>query len=174
MKREGEPDPVAGPEGPGELGEVAAFAEDLRMAFPETAVPPARQEAHLAAIVQAAGLLADKGESTLGSTSKAHGLHEGASGLPKPRRKPVFKTRTAKIGIAAAIGVMSLGGLATAGALPGPVQHTVASMGSAVGIDLPDPNDAQNNDAQVGEPDAQNNDAQGQSGDQGNAQGQGA
>ena len=50
---------------------LGLFLEDVRGAFPTE--PSLAEEAHLAAIVQAAQLLADKGEPAVRSASKADG-----------------------------------------------------------------------------------------------------
>lgn len=141
MKRDGDADGSTGAESPDESRELEAFAEDLRSAFPHAPVEPASQQAHLVAMMEAAQLLADKGGSTVRSTSNAQGPERQASGLPKLRRRPVFKSLAAKITAVAVVVTASLGGLATAGALPRAVQHGVATAANAVGIDLPDPND---------------------------------
>ncbi len=63
---------------------LGLFLQDVGGAFP--AEPSLAEEAHLAAIVQAAQLLADKGEPAVRSASKADGRAPHASGLPKRRR----------------------------------------------------------------------------------------
>jgi hypothetical protein len=93
----------------------------VRGAFP--AEPSLAGEAQLAAIVQAAQLLADKGEPAVRSASKAGGRARHASGLPKRRRVirkvPLMRSLAAKV-VAGLVVLMSMfGGLALAGALPG-------------------------------------------------------
>jgi TATA-binding protein-associated factor Taf7 len=100
---------------------LGLFLEDVRGAFP--AEPSLAEEAHLVAIVQAAQLLADKGEPATRPASKAHGRAPHVSGLPKRRRVivkvPLMRSLTAKV-VAGAVVLMSMfGGLAFAGALPG-------------------------------------------------------
>ena len=97
------------------------FLQDVGGAFP--AEPSLAEEAHLAAIVQAAQLLADKGEPAVRSASKADGRGRHASGLPKRRRGivkvPLMRSLAAKV-VAGLVVLMSMfGGLAFAGALPG-------------------------------------------------------
>jgi hypothetical protein len=166
-QHQGEPDPLLGPEGPGEAEDLAGFLGDLRLAFPKLRVEPRDERVHLAAVVEAARLLADTGEATARSTSETNRPGDQASGLSKPRRRrPMFKTRASKIAVVAVAAVTSLGGLATAGALPRPVQHTVASLADAVGVNLPDP-DEQGDQNDQG--DAVTSSDQGDQNDQGDA-----
>jgi cobalamin biosynthesis protein CobT len=100
---------------------LGLFLQDVDGAFP--AEPLLADEAHLAAIVQAAQLLADKGEPAVRSASKADGRAPHASGLPKRRRvimkAPLMRSLAAKV-VAGLVVLMSMfGGLALAGALPG-------------------------------------------------------
>ena len=100
---------------------LGLFLQDVGGAFP--AEPSLAEVAHLAAIVQAAQLLADKGEPAVRSASKADGRAPHASGLPKRRRVimkvPLMRSLAAKV-VAGLVVLMSMfGGLALAGALPG-------------------------------------------------------
>ena len=100
---------------------LGLFLEDVRGAFP--AEPSLEEETHIAGIVQAAQLLADKGEPAVRSASKADGRARHASGLPKRRRVimkvPLMRSLAAKV-VAGLVVLMSMfGGLALAGALPG-------------------------------------------------------
>jgi hypothetical protein len=100
---------------------LGLFLQDVGGAF--AAEPSLTEEAHLAAIVQAAQLLADKGEPAVRSASKADGRARHASGLPKRRRVimkvPLMRSLAAKV-VAGLVVLMSMfGGLALAGALPG-------------------------------------------------------
>ena len=106
---------------------LALFLQDVGDAFradPSVAAEPSlAEEAHLVAIVQAAQLLADKGELAVRSASKADGRVPDASGLPKRRREimkvPLMRSLAAKV-VAGLVVLMSMfGGLALAGALPG-------------------------------------------------------
>ena len=100
---------------------LGLFLQDVGGAFP--AGVPLAEEPHLAAIVQAAQLLADKGEPAVRSASKADGRARHASWLPKRRRVimkvPLMRSLAAKV-VAGLVVLMSMfGGLALAGALPG-------------------------------------------------------
>ena len=100
---------------------LGLFLQDVGGAFP--AEPSLAEEAHLAAIVHSAQLLADKGEPAVRSASKADGRARHASGLPKRRRVimkvPLMRSLAAKV-VAGLVVLMSMfGGLALAGALPG-------------------------------------------------------
>ncbi len=100
---------------------LGLFLQDVGGAFPAEA--SLAEEAHLAAIVRAAQLLADKGEPAVRSASKAGGRARHASGLPKRRRVimkvPLMRSLAAKV-VAGLVVLMSMfGGLALAGALPG-------------------------------------------------------
>jgi hypothetical protein len=163
-QHQGESDRLLDPEGPREAEDLAGFLGDLRLAFPKLRVEPRDERAHLAAMVEAARLLAGTGEASARSTSETNRPGDQASGLSKPRRRrPMFKTRASKIAVVAVAAVTSLGGLATAGALPRPVQHTVASLADAVGVNLPD-SDEQGD---------QNDQGDTESGDQGDQNDQG-
>ena len=114
---------LLGRETPKTLEEQALglFLQDVGGAFP--AEPPLAEGAHLASIVQAAQLLADKGEPAVRSASRADGRAQYASGLPKRRRVimkvPLMRSLAAKV-VAGLVVLMSMfGGLALAGALPG-------------------------------------------------------
>jgi len=100
---------------------LGLFLQDVRGAFP--AEPSLAEEAHLAAIVHSAQLLATKGEPAVRSASKADGRALHASGRPKRRRVivklPLMRSLAAKV-VAGLVVLMSMfGGLALAGALPG-------------------------------------------------------
>lgn len=122
---------------------VATFVRDLGSAFPERSTE--RLEAgHVAAMLEAAHLATDKGESALQPTSKAHGPAGRVSGLPKSWRERVamkiriaLATRMAKIALVAIAMVLAFSGVALAGMLPASVQDAVADTVKAVGLDLP-------------------------------------
>jgi hypothetical protein len=59
-----------------------------------------------------------------------------------PERRPRRRGALRPVAVVAAAGAVLFGGLATAGALPGPVQRTTADVTSHVGIDLPGHTDA--------------------------------
>jgi len=100
---------------------LGLFLEDVRGAFPTE--PSLQEGAQLAAIVQAAQLLADKGEPSVRSATEAGRRVRHASGRPKRRRVivklPLMRSLAAKV-VAGLVVLMSMfGGLALAGALPG-------------------------------------------------------
>jgi hypothetical protein len=108
------------PETPEEQS-LGLFLEDVRGAFPTA--PSLQEEAHFAGIVQAAQLLADKGEPSVRSATEAGRRVRHASGRPKRRRVivklPLMRSLAAKV-VAGLVVLMSMfGGLALAGALPG-------------------------------------------------------
>src|SRR6266550_2244248 len=98
--------------------ELSTFVDDLRTAFPKPRVDDPVQRAHLIAMAKAARPEANR--------SAGHRTARPALRPHTPRRSPVFKSLAAKITAVAVVLCASLGGLATAGALPGPVQHGVA------------------------------------------------
>jgi hypothetical protein len=100
---------------------LGLFLEDVRGAFPTE--PSLQEETQLVAIVQAAQLLADKGEPSVRSATEAGRRVRHASGRPKRRRVivklPLMRSLAAKV-VAGLVVLMSMfGGLALAGALPG-------------------------------------------------------
>jgi hypothetical protein len=97
---------------PTPLGET--FAEDLSSAFPEVEVPVRVVQDHVAAMISAAQLLAEEGATVLEPAS-----HPGPEGLTTPRRR-WMRTRLIKRVVAVAAGLLlSLSGLAFAGAFEG-------------------------------------------------------
>ena len=100
---------------------LGLFLHDVGGAFP--AEPSLAEEGHLAAIVQVAQLLPDKGEPAVRSASKADGRAPHASGLPKRRRVimkvPLMRSLAAKVVAGLVVLMSTFGGLALAGALPG-------------------------------------------------------
>ena len=129
-----------------EFEDLVAFVQDLRATYPEEAVGPATQARHLTAIVGMAHLLAEKGDLTQRSGSKAVGPARQASGLPKWRRRPVLRKMFAPLAAKVAVAVVALltafSGLAVAGTLPRPLQSFAADAASLVGVDLPNPDEA--------------------------------
>jgi hypothetical protein len=94
------------------LGET--FAEDLRSAFPEVELPERVVQDHVAAMISAAQLLAEEGATVLEPAS-----HPGPEGLTTPRRR-WMRTRLIRRVVAVAAGLLlSLSGLAFAGAFEG-------------------------------------------------------
>ena len=125
--------------------EMARFANDLRVAYAGPLRPDAERRL-LAATIEVARLAIDKGDPAARPASKAHGPARNrrqASGPPKWRRRTVlsslFASLTAKIAGVAVAAVAATGGLAAAGALPGPVQQAVSSAAAAIGVQLPTP-----------------------------------
>ena len=101
-----------------EWRDVASFVREL-----QEAVPPAdlaSEELHVAAMVETAHLLAEKGDPAVRPVSNAAAPAPQASGLPKQRRKPMQRKKTvARLLIAPiAAAFVALGGMAYAGALP--------------------------------------------------------
>ncbi len=94
------------------LGET--FAEDLSSAFPEVELSERVVQDHVAAMVSAAQLLAEDGGTVLEPAS-----HPGPEGLTTPRRR-WMRTRLIRRVVAVAAGLLlSLSGLAFAGAFEG-------------------------------------------------------
>ena len=97
---------------PTALGET--FAEDLSSAFPEVQLPVRVVQDHVAAMISAAQLLAEEGATVLKPAS-----HPGPEGLTTPRRR-WMRTKLIKRVVAVAAGLLlSLSGLAFAGAFEG-------------------------------------------------------
>jgi hypothetical protein len=117
-----------------EWRDVALFVQELQEAVPSSGL--ASQDLHVAAMVETARLLAEKGDPAVRPVSNAAAPAPQASGLPKQRRKHM-KWIVAKVvaPIAAVLTVFS--GMAYAGALPHTVQKAVSTAASTVGIDLP-------------------------------------
>ena len=140
------------PEDDAELGEVARFFADLDEAYPEASTESC-EAAHVAAMIATAQLLAENGDPVARPVSKAHGPEVQASGLPKWRRnvmvRGLFASRLVRVGVIAAVLALVFGGVALAGALPGPVQDGVAGAAQQVGFDLPSSDDDGVDDADV-------------------------
>jgi hypothetical protein len=120
-------DPLDGTNGAAGAGDLALFAEDLCTAFPETPLPERMAEDHIAAMIGAIQLLAEKGESALEPTSNAHGPDRRVSGLPKLRRRTMKQKMILRLTVTAGM-LVSLAGLAHAGVLPDPIQGTVEDV----------------------------------------------
>jgi hypothetical protein len=119
------------PSGTGDLEELATFVGDVKDAFQE-APSAATAAAHLAAITDAARL-ADQDER--GPATPHLGRNPNV-------RNPFgrLRARLAIIG-AAALMLGAFGGVAHAGALPGPVQGTISDLAGNLGIDVPGADD---------------------------------
>ena len=90
------------------------FAEDLRSAFPEVELPERVVRDHVATMISAAQLLAEEGAIVLEPAS-----HPGPERLTTPRRR-WMRTRLIRRVVAVASGLLlSLSGLAFAGAFEG-------------------------------------------------------
>jgi hypothetical protein len=127
------------PQGDPDLAQFADVFEAMGEAYPEPSTE-ALAASHLAAMIQAAHLLAENGEPATRPASKADGPASRASGLPKRRRmtlKELWATKGAKVAAIALAAVLALGGTAFAGVLPQPVQNLVATAAGTVGIALP-------------------------------------
>ena len=113
------------PSGDGELQAVAAFFRDARAVLEETSTPAA-ETAHLTAIFAAARESAAVSVPALSRPAAA-------------RRGKRFSPLAARVSIAAAVvaALAALGGAASAGLLPAPVQRTVSDIARHVGISLP-------------------------------------
>jgi hypothetical protein len=137
-----------------ELGALTSFVRDMKDTYQVS--PDGTSEArHLAAIFEAAHLLADKSEPVARPASKADGPATQASGLPKKRRKLV-SARLDSIVARTVVGVAvfaTTGSFAFAGTLPDPLQQAAVDVADTVGVTLPDPDESssdENDDAPNG------------------------
>ena len=152
-----------------EWRELDGFVQDLREAVP--ARPLASEDLHVAAMVEASHLIADKGDPVVKPVSNADAPAPQVSWLPKLRRKQMKRsTRTLVRVVAPLAAVLTvMGSMAVAGALPQTVQKAVSHAAGTVGLNLPGDDEAQgdNNDDQ-GDNNDQGEDTQGdtQTGDQ--------
>jgi len=124
-----------------QVPELAVFVDDLQAI--ETPSPGV-EDAHVMAMMsEASRLLADNGDPVARPVSKAHGPASQASRLPMRRSTPMRKLLLAKV-MAPLVAVFTLmGGLAYAQALPDPLQDVVSGAAGAVGVDLPDADDGE-------------------------------
>jgi hypothetical protein len=131
-----------------EWRDVARFVQELEEAVPSSGL--ASQDLHVAAMVETARLLADKGDPAVTPVSNAAAPALQASGLPKQRRKSMKRsTRTLIRVLAPVAAVLTVfSGMAYAGALPHTVQKAVSTAASTVGINLPDDEEQGDNDDQ--------------------------
>jgi hypothetical protein len=155
------------PEGDEELAELAAFLREVKAAHLK--FPPESTEARqLAAIMEAAQLLSDKGEPVARPASKAPGPEFSgnpdlqASRLPSWRRNlmptGLLSNVWSKAAVAAVAALLVCCGLAAAGALPDPLQTAAANAAGEVGVSLDNPGDTD----EAGDVDAvDDNDTQG-------------
>ena len=109
MGRSFDPDDPIGPS-LGSDPEMERLVEDLRTAFPAPPVPDGIADRHVAAMMAAVELAAEGGASHAG----------GADGRPSsPRRRTMRHRITVRVAAVATGLLLSLGGLAVAGAFPG-------------------------------------------------------
>jgi len=162
------------PAGDARAEALARLVRDLGDAFPEPCTAELEAQ-HLAAIMDAVHLMAEKGEPVARPASKAHGSDTQASGLPKSWRegiasqiKGLFATKVAKVVVAAIALVFAFSGIAVAGVLPPHVQDRVADVVAAVGIHIPGGSD-EAPASNVDQGDQSNVDQNGASVDQGDA-----
>jgi hypothetical protein len=80
------------------------------------------------------------------SATEARHLIAMQAAAGSPASPSVHRRLWAVAAAVLAVGLVGFGGLASAGALPGPVQDAVASVASAVGLDLPDADEDDDND----------------------------
>jgi hypothetical protein len=160
------PDPLDGGHGAAGTGDFTLFAEDLCSAFPETPVPERMAEDHVAAMIGAIQLLADKGESALEPTSNAHEPAERASGLPKLRRRTMRKRMITRVAAVATAMLLSLGGLAFAGVLPGPWDNQDTNTPSGFESDPPASVDDEADEADEADDQGEDGDDQGEDGEE--------
>lgn len=127
------------PQGDPDLTQLADILGAMGDAYPEPSTEPVAAS-HLAAMFQAAHLLAENGEPATRPARSARGSALGDSGLPTLRRmtlKELWATKSAKVAAITLAAVLALGGTAFAGVLPAPVQNVVATAAGTVGIALP-------------------------------------
>src|SRR5512132_691293 len=146
---------------PTALGET--FAEDLSSAFPEVEVPVRVVQDHVAAMISAAHLLGEEGATVLEPAS-----HPGPEGLTTLRRR-WMRTRLIKRVVAVAAGLLlSLSGLAFAGAFEGSDDpgndDTTAIVSHDTDDDQGEDADDQGEDENADDQ-GENNDDQGEDGD---------
>jgi hypothetical protein len=152
-----------------EWRDLDGFVQDLREAVP--ARPLASEDLHVAAMVRASHLIADKGDPVERPVSNADAPAPQVSRLPKLRRKQMKRSTRTLVRVFAPLAavLIVMGSMAVAGALPHTVQKAVSHAAGTVGLNLPGDDEAQgdNNDDQ-GDNNNQGEDTQGdtQTGDQ--------
>lgn len=114
------------PAGRGELDDLAGFLRDAAVVF-EEAPDGGVESRHLAAMTDTARLLANDSPATEPAGEPAQ----------LPRRK--FMSRKLLVPVAACLllALSAFGGVAYAGALPGPIQGPVADVADNLGVSLP-------------------------------------
>lgn len=123
--------------------DLSLLVAELKATFPPEQISGQVEQVHLAAVMQEARLIPEKGEPVERPGSKATGPAAQASGLPRNRRRPMlselFASLAVKVAASALAGFTAFGGVAAAGALPDPVQSATADVVAHVGIELPNP-----------------------------------
>jgi hypothetical protein len=151
-----------------EWRELDGFVQDLHEAVP--ARPLASEDLHVAAMVETAHLIADKGDPVVRPVSNADAPARQVSWLPKLRRKQMKRsTRTLVRVLAPLAAVLTvMGSMAVSGALPHTVQKAVSHAAGTVGLNLPGDDDQGDNSDDQGDNNNQGEDTQGdtQTGDQ--------
>jgi hypothetical protein len=136
--------------------DLSRFAEDLRNVFPDTPVPEPAAEEHVVAMMEAVQLLADP----RGSSPEPVSRERSAAGRISSRRWRMRHRMTVRIAAVATGMLVSLGGLAIAGAFPGgddPIDESTVVVN-----ELPDVEDLDEVDEVV---DAEENSEADESGD---------
>jgi len=151
------------PSGNHDLTELAGVLHDVKDGFQR---PPSSETAarHLAAITQMASTLAGDAQASPATETPANSRSRGLLTM----RNPLSNTRARLVVVigAAALMLAAFGGVAHAGALPTPVQHTVSDVAGGLGISLPNGDD---NPGDQGDQNAADQDTQGDDNDQGTA-----
>ena len=125
--------------------EFEDFFDELRTAFP--ARPVADEDEHVAGMIAAAHLQADKGNPVARPASNADAPAPQVSWLPKQRRNRMSDrnwSRRLALKVLAPVVVLftMLGGVAWAGGLPQPLQKTASHVAGFAGLTVDDGTDA--------------------------------
>jgi hypothetical protein len=126
--------------------DTAEFVEDLDAAYPEVPVDRATEARHIAAMVEAAQIVASDGPVVRAAVR--HSELSGRSGW-RPVLGGAFRSIAVRIAAALVAFLTAFSGFAVAGALPDAVQSAVADLAGAVGIELPDPQPVHSNEVEV-------------------------
>ena len=123
-----------------ELRDLARFFADLEEACPKASTEPCAA-AHIVAMVEAAELRAADVGRAAKPTREARGLMSLASGRRPPDGGGVTRgfsvAMLTRVAVVTSLLALIFGGVAFGGALPGPLQHAVATFAQHVGIDVP-------------------------------------
>jgi hypothetical protein len=124
--------------------DLTRFVDDLRATFPAEA---RATEAHLAAIMENAQLLADKGDPVVRPASNADAPVSQVSRPPKRRRNHMKERKRRILVLRVAAPVIALftvlGIMGSAGALPRGLQRLTSTAAGWVGADLPSGEDTE-------------------------------